>query len=143
MFAVITREAQIARFEREKAAALRPLHGRPPFQQLRELTRRVQNDACVDVDTNHYSVPWKLIRAEVTVMVGGGQIRIHHCGIEVACHDRRLGRRERIVDRAHLHGIVPCQRVLPNDTKLAPSMMPLGTELLRSAEYEQAAGGGW
>ena len=65
-----TGEAPIARFEREEAAALRPLNGRPPFRQLRELTRRVQNDACVDIDTNHYSVPWKLVGAGVTVTVG-------------------------------------------------------------------------
>lgn len=27
------------------------------------------NDACVEVDTNHYSVPWRLIRCDVTVLV--------------------------------------------------------------------------
>ena len=140
-----TGEAPIARFEREEAAALRPLNGRPPFRQLRELTRRVQNDACVDIDTNHYSVPWKLIGAGVTVTVGGGQIRIRHAGIEVACHEQRLGRRERAVDRAHLHGIVPRRPDLARDTEKAasPTMLP-GTELLRPlAEYEQAAGGSW
>jgi hypothetical protein len=138
-----TGEAPMVRFAREEAAALRPLNGRPPFRQLRELTRRVQNDACVDIDTNHYSVPWKLIGAEVTVQVGGGQIRIHHAGSEVACHDARLGRRERAVDRAHLHGIVPCRPDPANDAAAAPTMPP-GIELLRSlAEYEQVTGGGW
>lgn len=82
--------------------ALRPSNGRLPFRQLRELSRRVQNDACVDIDTNHYSVPRKLIGVEVTVMVGGRRVRIHHAGAEVACHDKRLGRRERAADRAHL-----------------------------------------
>ncbi len=48
----------------------------PPFRQLREQTRRVQNDACVNVDTNRYSVPWRLIGAEVSVMIDGGQVRI-------------------------------------------------------------------
>jgi hypothetical protein len=47
-----TGEAPTARFEREETAALRPLKGRPPFRQLRELSRRVQDDAYVDVDTN-------------------------------------------------------------------------------------------
>jgi len=56
-----TGEVPMVRFEREERQALRPLNGRPPFRQMRELTRRVQNDACVDVDTNHYSVPWRLI----------------------------------------------------------------------------------
>jgi transposase len=135
-----TGEAPMVRFAREEAASLRPLNGRPPFRQLRELTRRVQNDACVDIDTNHYSVPWKLIGAEVTVQVGGGQIRIHHAGAEVACHDTRLGRRERAVDRAHLHGIVPCR---PGTTSDAAVTLP-GIELLRPlAEYEHVAGGGW
>src|SRR5215217_4344654 len=66
-----TGEAPLVRFEREERQALRPLGGRPPFRQLRELIRRVQNDGCVDVDTNHYSVPWRLIGAEVSVVVGG------------------------------------------------------------------------
>lgn len=141
-----TGEAPIARFEREEAQALRPLGGRPPFRQLRELSRRVQNDACVDVDTNHYSVPWTLIGAEVSVMVGDGQVRIHHAGIEVACHAKRLGRRERAVDRAHLHGIVPCRPDLASDTDVGVTspVMPPSIELLRSlAEYEQVTGGGW
>ena len=52
-----TGEAPVVRFERDEAAALRPLGNRASFGQLRELTRRVQNDGCIDVDTNHYSVP--------------------------------------------------------------------------------------
>jgi len=142
-----TGEAPIARFEREERQALRPLNGRPPFRQMRELSRRVQSDACVDVDTNHYSVPWRLIGAEVSVVVTGGQIRIHHAGAEVAYHDRRLGRRERAVERAHLHGIVAGRREEPADGEAGPvaSARPLpDLELLRPlAEYEQVAGGSW
>ena len=141
-----TGEAPIARLEREERQALRPLLGRPPFRQLRELTRRVQTDACVDVDTNHYSVPWRLIGAEVSVVVSDNQVRIHHAGLEVACHDKRLGRRERAVDRAHLHGIVPCRPDPAHELDLvsrSPAGLP-GIDLLRPlAEYEQAAGGGW
>ena len=139
-----TGEAPVVRFEREERRVLRPLAGRPPFGQLRELTWRVQTDACVDVYTNHYSVPGKLIGAEVSVMVNGGQVSIHHAGIEVACHDKRIGRRERCVDRAHLHGIVPSQPVPANDMEATAATMLPGIELLRSlAEYEQVAGGGW
>jgi transposase len=142
-----TGKAPIVRFEREEQQALRPLNGRPPFRQLRELSRKVQNDACVDVDTNHYSVPWKLIGAEVTVQVSGSQIRIRHAGTEVACHDKRLGRHERVVDRVHLHGIVPLARNLqsgPEPDATAPDLLSTGSDLLRPlAEYEQVAGGGW
>ena len=142
-----TGEVPAARFAREERQALRPLDDRPAFRQMRELTRRVQNDACVDVDTNHYSVPWRLIGAEVSVVVSGGQVRIHHAGVEVACHDKRLGRRERAVDRAHLHGVVSLPRDAPGgiEVGLAPPSLPLpDPELLRSlAEYELVTGGGW
>jgi transposase len=56
-----TGEAPAARFARDEAGALRPLGGRSPFRQLRELARRVQADCCVQVDGNAYSVPWRLI----------------------------------------------------------------------------------
>lgn len=129
-------------------AISRPLNGRPPFRQLRELSRRVQNDACVDVDTNHYSVPWRLIGVEVSVMVSGGQVRINHAGAEVACHDRRSGRHERAVDRAHLHGIVSNLKDRLGDAEtngVLPLLAPDDIEqLLRPlAEYEQVTGGGW
>jgi transposase len=80
-----TGEVPAERFAREEQQALRPLDGRPAFRQMRELTRRVQTDACVDVDTNHYSVPWRLIGAQVSVVVSNGVVRVHHAGAEVAC----------------------------------------------------------
>jgi len=64
-----TGEVPAVRFSREEQRALRPLDERPSFRQMRELTRRVQNDACVEVDTNHYSVPWRLIGAQVRIPV--------------------------------------------------------------------------
>lgn len=61
-----TGEPPLVRFERE-ATALRPLPAKAPFLQVRELTRRVHTDACIELDTNRYSVPWKLIGESVTV----------------------------------------------------------------------------
>jgi transposase len=138
-----TGETPIARFEREEAAALRPGTGRPPFRQMRELTRRVQNDGCVDVDTNHYSVPWKLIGAQVSIVVSGGEVRISYAGAEVAHHDQRRGRRERAVDATHLCGIVVgAAGTRRTDGGLAA--VPPGADLLRPlAEYERATGGAW
>jgi hypothetical protein len=139
-----TGEAPIARFERDEAAALRPLAGRPPFRQLRELTRRVQNDGCVDVDTNHYSVPWALIGAPVSVVVSGGEVRVLHAGAEVARHGQRRGRRERAVDPAHLRGIIAGDAVAWWREAAPSAVPPPGADLLRPlAEYEQAAGGAW
>ncbi len=86
-----TAEAPIERFIRDEAAALRPLDGRAPFGQMRELIRRVQADATVELDTNSYSVPWRLIGETVTVVVAGGRINIRHHGSEVASHDETTG----------------------------------------------------
>jgi transposase len=61
---------------RTEAAALRPLNGRPPFQQRRELSPRVHRDACVEVATHRYSVPWRLMGREVTVQVAEQELRV-------------------------------------------------------------------
>ena len=71
-----TGEPPIERFRREEAKALASLIGRPPFRQVREVVRRVQADGSVDLDTNHYSVPWRLIGAQVRVEVTAGVVRI-------------------------------------------------------------------
>jgi hypothetical protein len=52
-----TGEPPILRFERDEAAALTPIAGRPPFREIRELVRKVQADCAVEVDNNAYSAP--------------------------------------------------------------------------------------
>lgn len=54
---------------------MRPLDGQPPFRQVRELVRRVQADCTIELDTNAYSVPWRLIGETVEVVVAGGRVR--------------------------------------------------------------------
>ena len=100
-----TGEAPIARFREQEAAALRPLEGRTTFQPIRECVRRVHADACVELETNRYSVPWRLIGESVTVLVNE-QVRILHAGREVAMHIRLAGQRRASLQREHLLGIV-------------------------------------
>ena len=138
-----TGEAPIARFQREEAAALRPREGKPPFRQVRDLIRRVSSDCCVEIDTNAYSVPWRLIGETVRVVVAGGRVSIQHGGQEVAVHPESAGRRQRLVEAAHFAGLSPTPApVRPADVP-APEPPP-AAELLRPLEdYEQAIGGGW
>jgi transposase len=137
-----TGEAPLARFVREEAQLLRPLDGKPSFRQVREVARRVQSDGCVELDTNHYSVPWRLIGSLVSVIVSDGQVCVLHAGAEVARHPERRGRRERAISVAHLAGIAAGRAVRP---VLPPSpVTPPNPELLRPLlEYERAIGGGW
>ena len=130
-----TGEAPLARFEREERQALRSIAGRPGFQPLRECVRRVHTDACVELETNRYSVPWRLIGETVTVLVGE-QVRVFHAGAEVASHARLCGQRRASLQREHLLGIVGVHR-----NAAASATAPLLQRPLH--EYETAIGGGW
>ena len=101
-----TGERPMDQFQREEAAALRPRNGRPSFVAVRELRSRVQSDACVEVDANAHSVPWRLIGEMVRVEVTADHVRVFYAGNEVARHPYTVGRRPRILDRQHLVGIV-------------------------------------
>jgi transposase len=137
-----TGEPPLERFQREEAAALRPVNGRPPFHWTRELTRQVHADGCVEVDTNHYSVPWRLIGETVTVRIVDDRLRVTQAGREVAQHPVSTGRRQRVLDPAHLAGVVGT----PGGASpaAAAATAPPAPALLRPlAEYEAVAGGGW
>jgi hypothetical protein len=136
-----TGEAPIARFARDEAHRLKPLSGRPSFGSLRELTRIVGNDCAVEIDTNSYSVPWQLIGERVAVTVAGGEVRIRHGVREVAVHQQSAGRRVRIIDAVHLHGVAGGDAAVCRSIE-APTVPAPPPSLLRSlAEYEAAIGG--
>ena len=137
-----TGEAPIDRFLREEAGALRAVRGIPPFTTHRDLMRSVGADCAVAIDGNAYSVPWRLIGERVRVTVGNEIVRIHHGGREVAVHAELKGRHGRIVDDAHLAGLVGTRE---RPVHLAPPRSPPApAALLRPlAEYEAVVGGGF
>lgn len=139
-----TGEPPILRFERE-AAALKPLPAKAPFLQVRELSRRVHTDACIELDTNRYSVPWRLIGEAVTVVVAERQVRVLYAGQEVACHAQSPLRRASVIDRRHLVGIVGAQCAGVSWLPRTPPPTPaIPAELLRPLEqYEAVLGGAW
>lgn len=139
-----TGEVPMVRFERDEAHRLRPLGGRPPFGSLRELTRVVGNDCAVVIDTNSYSVPWRLIGERVAVTMAAGAVRIRHGVHEVAVHKQAQGRRQRVVDAAHLDGVAGRDGAVRREVVETPSITPAPPALLRPlAEYEAVVGGGF
>jgi hypothetical protein len=105
-------------------------------------------DCSVEIDTNAYSVPWRLIGESVTVTLSDGRIRIHHSGRLVAEHGESAGRKGRIVEAAHFQGVAghagAVRRPVRSMEGPSAEMGPPVPELLRPlAEYEQIAGGGW
>lgn len=79
-----TGELPIVRFA-DEAGALRPLGGHAPFGQLRDLIRKVRPDCAIDLDTNSYSVPWRLVGETVQVMVLAGRVIVRHGRCDLIC----------------------------------------------------------
>ncbi|KAB0594805.1 IS21 family transposase [Castellaniella defragrans] len=145
-----TGEIPAERFRLERLH-LMPLADRPPFEQTRSLSRRVARDATVEVDTNRYSVPWRLAGRLVQVHIAGCELRVLDDGREVACHPELAGRRQTRCLPEHLQGIVgyrapgqPSRSTAPGDQVQGP--IPVVPQALLQRDlsvYEAITGGGW
>jgi len=95
-----THERPIDRFARERDAVV-ALGGRPSFRLDAPCSRVVASDYLVALDTNRYSVPFRLIGQTVEVLQRDEQIRISHRGELVATHPVLSGKYELWIDPAH------------------------------------------
>lgn len=100
-----THEAPLLRFDREERQALRPLPSLPLPVREQRLQRRVAHDALVDVDTVRYSVPHRLVRDTVEVVVGEREVRIFRGTELVAQHERSVEPYARVIDAKHYDGL--------------------------------------
>lgn len=98
-----TGERPSVRFEKERTA-LGPLPAAIAIPS-RRLTRRVAADALVDIDTVRYSVPHRLVKDTVEVLVLEDDVVIFRGTEEVARHRRSRDRHARIVDPRHYDGL--------------------------------------
>ena len=93
-----TQEAPIVRFDRDERQALRPLPIRALPRREQRLRRRVANDAFIDVDTVRYSVPHRLVRDYVDVLIEEQHVRIVYGATVVAMHRRSFEPFDRVID---------------------------------------------
>lgn len=100
-----THESPIVRFDRDERAALRPLPVRALPRREQRLRRRVAHAAFVDVDTVRYSVPHRLVREFVDVVVDEQVVRIVHGSTLVATHTGSFEPFARVLDPAHYAGL--------------------------------------
>jgi transposase len=132
-----THEAPIVRFDREEQAALRPLPVRALPRREQRLRRRVAHDALVDLDTVRYSVPHRLVRDYVDVVVEEHIVRIFHGATVVATHTRSFEPFARVIDPTHYAGL---WRVPVVDAPGGPPTLALlGRDL---TEYAAVVAGG-
>lgn len=99
----------------------------------------------MEVDTNAYSVPWRLIGERVTVLATTGTISVLHAGVEVARRRRSEARHARIVERAHFDGVAGAdgaavRRIVVEDE---PPVAAAPALLRPLAECGALVGGGW
>jgi transposase len=80
-----THEAPLTRFERERGQLV-PLAGQRGFQQEARVSRIVAEDYLVSLETNRYSVPFRLIGQRVEVQRRGETVHIFHRDQEIATH---------------------------------------------------------
>jgi len=130
------------RFERDEQALLRPLPAKPLPTRQRRLTRRVSNDALVDVDAVRYSVPHRLVRANVEVAVGDTEVRIFHLGEVVAVHLRCREPHHVVADKAHYAGLWRSPTTEVQLDVWRPESSPLETLGASLSVYQAIAEGG-
>lgn len=141
-----TGEMPRLRFERDERQALAPLAGRPAFEAVREWVRTVNSEACVELDTHRYSVPWRLIGETVRVRRAGEELIICHANREVARHRVLSGSRGRSIDAAHFAGLVgqvfrPSGEAKALVSPQTPEGEAAGALARPLAEYEALVGG--
>ena len=127
---------RIVRFERDERAALRPLPLRALPRRTQRLRRRVALDAFVDVDTVRYSVPHRLVRDHVEVVVEEQLVRIFHGTELVATHARST---RAVCPRGRCRRITPACGASALDARAPtpPALALLGRDL---ADYAAVVG---
>lgn len=130
-----THEPPRLRFERDESSALSLLPARPlPVRQRREV-RVVAADCFVNVDTVRYSVPHRLVRRSVQVLIGDNEVVVFDGDQIVARHARCAEPHQRVVDPTHFEGLC---RVTTSDRLVTTPLAPYGRSL---ADYAAVIGG--
>lgn len=132
-----TREAPLVRFDRDERTTLRPLPVRALPRREQRLRRRVATDAFVDVDTVRYSVPHRLVRDHVDVVIDEQTVTILHGSHVIATHARSTEPFARVVDPTHYDGL--WRQPVADSQPTSAALALLGRDL---AEYAAIVAGG-
>ena len=100
----------------------------------------MHSDLCVELETNHYSVPWRYIGEQVHLRAESGELRILYAGKEIARHLLCMGRRQRIIDPRHFEGVAVTRREVVAEGE-TPSRAAVGELLRPLSDYEAVVGG--
>lgn len=96
-----TKRVPFELFQLEEKAKLQPLPD-TPFAFFNRSVRKVAPNCHIHFENNYYSVPFSLVRKEVTVRWNDSLVRIVSQGEQVALHTRSTGKGEYVTVRSHL-----------------------------------------
>ncbi len=139
-----THERPIDRFTREQAALL-PTTGQPSFRLEATYPRVVADDFLVNLDTNRYSVPFRLIGRTVQVQRTAGRVLMTYQGAVVAEHAELLGRHQMRLLPEHGPGAIARNPRQPRLTRGEPPRMAwldVPVEIRDLAVYDALSVGG-
>jgi transposase len=134
-----THESPIERYARERDVLLTASAGASFLQAMRR-ARVVAEDWLVSIDSNRYSVPWRLIGRMVEVVRVGGHWQISHRGQVVAEHPVLSGRYQLSVNPEHGPGAV-ARNARKRYTEHAAANEPntSGADMLHTVEVRDLA----
>lgn len=138
-----THEIPAVRFHREALISVAEV---TPYRLERNPVRCVANDSLVCIDTNRYSVPWRLVGESVEISIAAHQLRVFHRGALVAAHPLCLDRHQVIRDPEHYRGLFRTTAVREEPVGRLPDSIwdfPMPEVEVRDlAVYEAVAVGG-
>jgi len=121
-----------------------PVTSRPGFRLEARFARIVADDFLVSLDTNRYSVPFRLIGRTVDVERRDGAVRIFHEGRLVADHPEFDGKHQLRILPEHAPGAIARnarhRRSTPSIRRTDPG--PLEVEVRDLSTYEALLGTG-
>ncbi len=143
-----THERPIDRFARERDHLV-PTREQPAFRLEATYPRVVADDFLVSLDTNRYSVPFRLIGRTVQVQRQAGRVIIRHQGAVVAEHEELLGHHQMRLLPEHGPGAIARNPRQPRLRQVDPPWRPgpadIPVEVRDLAVYDawaaQAGGG--
>jgi len=139
-----THERPIDRFARERDHLV-PTREQPAFRLEATYPRVVADDFLVSLDTNRYSVPFRLIGRTVQVQRQAGRVRITYQDAVVAEHAELLGRHQVQLLPEHGPGAIARNPRQPRRVCAAPPRMAwvdVPVEVRDLAVYDALSGGG-
>jgi len=92
--------------EKLKEEGLSPIAGKPPYQVVRIVYRKISRDCFVSVDGNRYSVPWKYAGMQARILAKNGVMAVEISGEKVCQHELRAGSGGTIRVKEHFEGLL-------------------------------------